>query len=270
MQEDVKLSKIFIIHWIFGINSKETDMALCYDRVNKRLYKGAQGSSDSIFVEHDKKGYKTAKFSIPDKPVEVIVSSNLYYQGASYLYAKILFDNKLVLNFQDKQSLYLVNHNGIETFQVKAGNWDELFNIIIKTYENLYITSEIDIQRYFDELDYIISCNEIMVYRNKTAIKSSEWEGSFLVLLHAADRLKNIIQCKEQSVISNNNYFSDRLITSCKKYLQRFSECFLLWELKEEDSRVERLSKELLLICEYVERNGEPLEFAKLLIKQNV
>ena len=243
------------------------NLALCYDRVSRHLYKGDSNSRDCIFAEHDKKGYKTYKFVIPDEPVEIIVSSNLYYQGASYHYAKILVNNKLVLNFKDKHSLYLVNHNGIETFQVPAGDWNELFNIITKTYENLYIVSETDIQSYFDELDNMISREGITVYWNKTDNKPSKWDGTFLVLLHTADRLKNIFQCKERALISNNKCFSNRLLTSCKKYLQRFSDCFSTWQLEDGDSRVERLSKELLSICEYVESNGEPLDFAKLLIK---
>ena len=191
------------------------ELALCYDRGNRRLFKGDSNSNDCIFTEHDKKGYKTYKFVIPDEPVEITVFSNLHYQGASFLYAKILVKDKLVLNFHDKESLYLISHNGLETFQVQAGDWNELFNIIIKIHDNLYF----------------------------------------------------INQCKNNSLLANNNLFSQKLLMSCRNYLQRFSGCFSQLQFKENDSRVERLSKELLLICDYVGRNGKPLEFAKLLIQ---
>lgn len=243
------------------------NIALCYDFVGKRLYCGFSDTNDCIFQAHDKKGYKNYKISIPNEPVEIVISSNLHYQGASFLFAKIIVEDKLVLNFHDKESLYLVSHNGLETFQVQAGDWNELFNIIIKIHDNLYFINETDIKSYFDELDNMISCEEILVYRNKTDNKPTKWNGTFLVLLHTADVLNNIIQCKDYSLLANNSIFSQKLLMSCRKYLQRFSDCFSELQFKENDSRVERLSKELLLICNYVERNGKPLEFAKLLIQ---
>lgn len=39
------------------------DSALCYDSENKRLYKGVAGTKDCLISKHDKKGYKTYKYS---------------------------------------------------------------------------------------------------------------------------------------------------------------------------------------------------------------
>jgi len=242
------------------------DCALCYDSENKRLYKGIAGSNDCLIPKHDKKGYKTIKHSIPNEPVEIVISSNLHYQGASFLYAKILIKGKSMLNFQDTKSLYLLNdYNSIDTFQVEAGNWDELFDIIIKNYNNLYFTSESDIEKYLNVLDKIVLSESISVFRNKTSEKPTEWEGTFLVLLHSINKLSNIIECKNNSVIDDNTYFQKRLLSSCRNYLQRFADCYPTWERKEGDSRLKQLSEKLLVVCEYIEKYGNPFEFVDLL-----
>ena len=60
--------------------------ALCYDRERRRLYKGVGDSHDSIFTEYDKKGYKTVKIAIPDEPVEIMISSNLFYKSSNIIH----------------------------------------------------------------------------------------------------------------------------------------------------------------------------------------
>lgn len=246
------------------------DSALCYDSENKRLYKGVSSSNDCLIPKHDKKGYKTIKYAIPNEPIEIVISSNLHYQRASFLYAKILIKGKCVLNFQDIQSLYLLNHCSIDTFQVSAGNWDELFDIIIKNYQNLYFTSESDIEKYFNELNKIVLSEKMSVFRNKTSLTSTKWEGTFLVMLHAIDRLSNIIKCKCNSVIDDNTFFNDRLLSSCRNYLQRFADCYPTWEKEEGDSRQKQLSENLLVVCEYVEKHGKSFEFVDLLTANQI
>lgn len=241
------------------------DSALCYDSENKRLYKGIAGSNDCLIPTHDKKGYKTFKYSIPSEPIEIVISSNLHYQGASFLYAKILLKGKCVLNFQDIQSLYLLNHCSLDTFQVSAGNWDELFDIIIKNYQNLYFISESDIEKYFNELDKIVLSENISVFRNKTNEKPTEWKGTFLVLFHSINRLTNIIKCKCDSVIDSNTFFEKRLLLSCRNYLQRFADCYPTWEEEDGDSRLKQFSEKLLVACNYIEKHGKPFEFVDLL-----
>ena len=238
------------------------DSAICYDSENKRLYKGIAGSNDCFIPKHDQKGYKkTTKYSIPNEPIEIVISS----KGASYLYAKMLIKGKYLLNFQDIQALYLLNDCNIDSFQVVAGNWDELFDIIIKNYNNLYFTSESDIEKYLNVLDKIVLSENISVFRNKTSEKPTEWEGTFLVLLHSINKLSNIIECKNNSVIDDNTYFQKRLLSSCRNYLQRFADCYPTCERREGDSRLKQLSEKLLVVCEYIEKYGNPFEFVDLL-----
>ena len=246
------------------------DSALCYDSENKRLYKGVAGTKDCLISKHDKKGYKTYKYSIPDEPVEIVISSNLHYQGASFLYAKILIKGKSMLNFQDIQALHLMNHCSLDTFQVEAGNWDELFDIIIKNYNNLYFTSEGDVENYLNELDKIVLCENISVFRNKSSQAPTEWKGTFLVLLHSINRLSNIIECKYNSVIDGNTYFQKRLLSSCRNYLQRFTDCYPTWERMEGDPRLKHFSEKLLTVCEYIEKNGNPFEIVDLLTTNRI
>ena len=241
------------------------DSALCYDSENKRLYKGVAGTKDCLISKHDKKGYKTYKYSIPDEPVEIVISSNLHYQGASFLYAKILIKGKCLLNFQDTQALYLINHGSPNTFQVSAGNWDELFDIIIKNYNNLFFTSDGDIEKYLNELDKIVLSENISVFRNKTCQTPTEWKGTFLVLLHSINRLSNVIKCKDDSVMDGNTFFEKRILSSCRNYLQRFSNCYLTWGKEDGDSRLKQFSEKLLVVCEYIEKHGKPFEFVDLL-----
>lgn len=243
--------------------------ALCYDTEIKRLYKGYADSKDCVFSEHDKKGHKTYKFSIPGEPIEIVVSSNLHYQGASYLYARIIIKGKYLLNFKDIQALFLLNNCSLDTFQVPAGKWDELFNIIITNYNNLFFISESDIEQYLTKLDSIVLNKNISVFRNKTSQIPAEWEGTFLVMLHAIDKLSNIIKCKNASVLDGNAFFEKRLMTTCRNYLRRFVDCYPTWEKKENDSRLERFSKELFVVYEYIEKHGKPFEFVELITTNN-
>jgi len=237
------------------------DSALCYDSENKRLYKGIAGSNDCLISKLDNKRSKIFRFSIPDEPVEIVIST----KEASVLYAKILIKGKCLLNFQDIQSLYLINHYSLDTFQVSAGNWDELFDIIVKNYENLYFISEGDIEKYLNELDRIVLSESISVFRNKTSQTPTEWKGTFLVMLHSINRLSNIIKCKYDSVIDSNTFFEKRLLSSCRNYLQRFEDCYHTWERVEGDSRLKQFSEKLLVVCEYIEKYGNPFEFVDLL-----
>lgn len=240
--------------------------SLCYNKEKKCLYKGVSDSDDILFSEHAKKGYKLYKIQIPNEPVEIIISSNLYFQGASYLFAKIIVNGKTLLNFQDRQALYLVNHCSLDTFQVSAGEWNELFDIIIRSYNNMYFTSEEDIDKYFKELDDIISSENIVVFRNKTDKKPCNWDGSFLVLLHSADIISNIIKCKDVSMMKCNTFFEKKLLKICMNYLQRFSICYPKWALKDGDTRLTRLSDELFAICEYVKQKGNPFDFVSSML----
>lgn len=237
------------------------DSALCYDSENKRLYKGIAGSNDCLIPTHDKKGRKIFRFSIPNEPIEIVISS----KWASCLYAKMLITEKYLLNFQDIQALYLLNDCSIDTFQVAAENWDELFDIIIKNYQNLYFISESDIEKYFNELDKIVLSENISVFRNKTNEKPTEWKGTFLVLFHSINRLTNIIKCKCDSVIDSNTFFEKRLLLSCRNYLQRFADCYPTWEEEDGDSRLKQFSEKLLVVCNYIEKYGKPFEFVDLL-----
>lgn len=240
--------------------------ALCYDRERRLLYKGVGDSHDSIFTEYDKKGYKTVKIAIPDEPVEIMISSNLHYQGASFLYAKILVKGKCLLNFRDIQALYILNNCELDTFQVSSGNWDELFDIIINNYNNLYITSEGEIENYLKELEGIIMSENISVFRNKTCNKPTKWNDTFLVMLHSIDIISNIIECKSYSVIEGNEFFEKRLLTTCKRFMKRFADLYSTWNLKEGDPRLKRFSNKLLGVCQYIGKYGQPFEYVDLLV----
>lgn len=243
--------------------------ALCYDTVNKRLYVGWADTNESLFPEHDKKGFKTFKFSIPNEPVEIVISSNLHYLGASFLYAEFFIKGKSLLNFKDTKSLYLVNHNEINTFQVRAGNWEELFDTLVDTCNNHYLVCESDIDKYFCEIDNIIQCDKITVFRNKTDDHPNLWEGSFFVLLHSLDLITNIIKCFEDSILNNNKYLVNRIMQTCRLFMQRFAMCYPLWGKSEDDSRMERFSKELVVVHSFINQHGKSFEFVNFLVMPN-
>lgn len=244
--------------------------ALCYDKEKKRLYKGIVGSPDCVFPEHDKKGFKTYKIAIQDESMEIVISSNLHYQGASFLYAKILIKGQAVLNFQDKQTLFLLNDRSLDTFQVPAGNWDELFDTIVDVYNNHYLVSETDVDGFLGEIDEMIKCDKITVYRNKTDVEPHVWEGCFLVLLHALDVVTNIIKCCENSILESNQFLLNRILQTCNNYMQKFANSYPLWDKNEEDSRKERFSEELLVIHSFFNKHGKPFEFVNYLIMSNI
>jgi len=243
--------------------------ALCYDKEKKRLYKGVVGSPDCVFPEHDKKGFKTYKVAIQEESMEIVISSNLHYQGASFLYAKMLIKGQSVLNFQDKQTVYLLNHRSLDTFQVPAGNWDELFDTIVDVYNNHYLISETDIDRYFAEIDNMIKRDKITVYRNKTDVEPHVWEGCFLVLLHSLDVVINIIKCCENSILEDNQFLINRILQTCNNFMQVFANSYPSWKKDEEDTRMERFSKELVVIHTFIDKYEKPFEFVNYLIASN-
>lgn len=248
--------------------------ALCYDKETQNLYNGWGGHNESLFAEHDKKGWKETTIQIPSTSDEIIIRSNFDYGRSSYLYAKILIGGKFLLNFQDLKALHMPGYtewnivrNGLEFFHVQPGNWDELFDIIVKNYNDLYtIISECanDIEKYFNELDNMIFADSISIFTDKTYQKTAKRTGTFLVLLHAIDVLSNIIKCKEKSLIADNTFFTNRLLETCRNFIQRFLECYRTWEIKEDNCSLKRFSKGLLLVCDYVEEHGKPLEFVNL------
>lgn len=238
--------------------------ALCYNKEQKRLYIGSEYSNDSLFVKHDKKGYKINKIEVPNEPIEIIIKSNLHYQGASYLYARIKIRGKYLLNFKDTHALYCLNENDLNMFSVSAGNWQELFDIIVKNCNNFFM-NESDIERYLSELESMIQRETISIYRNKTDQNPNSWKEGLLVLLHSVDVLSNIIENKDESILFDNKFFEDRLLKTCKIFLKRFSECYESFERKEKDTRINRLSKKLITVCEYIDKCGKPLEYVDLL-----
>ncbi len=237
--------------------------AISYDSDNKCLYKGIADTADCLFSEHDKKGYKTYKVSIPNTPDEIIISSNLHYQGASYLFAQIKINGLSLLNLRDINALDCINHNELDTFQVSAGKWDELFDDVVKSYNNRCYISESDIESYFYKLASIISSEDILVYRNKTDQKLAKWEGTFLVMLHAIRIISNVIFCKDQSTLKDNVCFENKLVSICRCFMHRFADCFPTWKIRENDSRLKSISEGLLVIHNYINQHGTPVEFVR-------
>ena len=64
----------------------------------------------------------------------------------------------------------------------------------------------------------------------------------------------------------DNIFFEKKLLETCKYYLQRFSDCYPNWVLKDDDSRIKRFSTELFAVCKYVELNGNPFDFVDNMI----
>ena len=79
------------------------------------------------------------------------------------------------------------------------------------------------------------------------------------------DVLSNIIENKDESILFDNKFFDFILLKTCKIFLKRFSECYESFERKEKDTRINRLSKKLITVCEYIDKCGKPLEYVDLL-----
>ena len=237
--------------------------AICYDAAKKRLYCGIAGTKECIFSEHDEKGYKTYKVSIPNTPDEIIISSNLHYQGASYLYAKIRVKDMFLLNFDDINVLECISHYELDTFQVSAGDWDSLFDIVVKRYNQCYLLNESDIEKKKKKIASIITSEEILVYRNKTDQVPTRWKGTFLVMLHAVRIICSIILCKDQSTLKDNVFFENKLLSVCRCFMHRFAYCLPTWNLSESDSRIKNFSEQLLVIHNYINQHGTSFEFVR-------
>lgn len=242
--------------------------ALCYYKPT--LYKGSSGDPNCFFEAYDKKGYKKQKITIPNEKVDIIIHSNLHYAGASYLFANILVKDLYVLNFKDKQMLYLLNNHSLSTFQVEPGDWNSLFDIIVQEHNNLFMISESIIKDYFDELDKIIDKDIVTIWNSKVAERQTTWNKAFLVRLFSSDKIVDIINSVEKSTICKNSFVHKCLYASCMNFTKKIAQ-ELEWEgVEQNDLRLKRLCKNLAIIHNYMGGHGNPLIFEKIMAGKQI
>jgi len=178
---------------------------LYYDS-KRGLVKSQDFAIGSYIIEHDEKGRKDPlheqTLEIPNLNVKIVVITNLHYGSWSYMYATISMMNKNVLNFHDTS----LKHSVMKVY-AKPGNWDMLFDGVIKLYNSIY-NSETQINAYFDEIV------------NRTIDATGHTVDVFVEI---TTRLAELADSIAGSIFSDNATLRIRMRKTCGLVIRRIS-----------------------------------------------
>lgn len=237
----------------------EYDWCLCFSE-EKGFYKktALQISSDDkiLLRSHANKGYKTIKTVLPGENIQIVVKTNLGYAGASYMYATIIKEGRLLLDF-DTEKLYTLCNARLEDFCVKQGDWNALFDKIIKVLNSREVFTQ-NVVEYIESLASFSVATSIRIKRNMHC-SFTLWNTEFLIILHFGNKLKNLIaNLSDQSVV----HISDKILIVCSLWLNKLNS--MLKEIDLNDSRILEIAKTMHIIYEYMSSKGIRTDFLQL------
>ena len=176
---------------------------LYYDN-KKGFVKSKDYAVGNYIVEHDEKGSGTPlckqTLEVPSRNVKIEVRTKLHSGAKSYMCASISLMDKCVLNFIDTRLNFSVS-----TVHVKPGNWDELFEGIIKLYNTIF-NSESPINEYFDVIEEAIN--------EPNGICGNNLNNAIARLSEIADNLLN-------SIYADNPIVDFRMKKACHLLIRR-------------------------------------------------
>lgn len=114
--------------------------------------------------------------------------------------ARITMMDKYVLNFLDNSLIH-----SIDIIFAIPGDWDMLFDRIIKVYESIFC-SESNINSYFDAIDEAV--------KGEKTQKGNELNNAIIRISQIADKQSSSIYC-------DNNVVDDRMKNSCRLLIKR-------------------------------------------------
>ena len=177
---------------------------LYYDS-KKGLVKAQNYAVGNYIMEHDEKGWDAPHheqvLEIPSQNVKIMVNTNLGWGPKSYMYARISMMDKIVLNFFDTTLRYPVN-----MVCVKPGDWNELFDSIIKLYNSIY-NSEAPINDFFDMIEETIKA-----------------DCTIDKMVYVTTRLSEISEMVSTSIYADSRVIKMRLRRVCKMLFQNIEE----------------------------------------------
>lgn len=249
-------------------NKNQYTKCLCYsDKYG--LYTDIIPEGDNpeelLYRPHGYAGYAINKIEVPGRNVEITILSNFGYGSASYLRAAVNFGSRRILDF-DMSKLYILNHCSITTLDVPVYSWNLLFEKIIKAFSiaslDNFTTSAI---AYIDELSDMLDKDKISVKGYVDKDKSTQWDGEFLVTLHAGGKIQDLVKGIESAEASDSTVlkYTKNL---CRKFVMKIK----AQTLDYKDSRTTQLSESLLSVHKFLCANNGGIEYLSLLLDKEV
>ena len=177
---------------------------LYYDS-KKGLVKAQNYAIGNYIMEHDEKGWDAPHheqvLEIPGRNVKIIVNTNLGWGLKSYMNARISMMDKSVLNFLDTTLRYPINMVCVE-----PGDWNELFDGIIKLYNSIN-NSEAPINEFFDVIEETIKI-----------------DCTIDKMVYVTARLSEISEMLSASIYADSKVVEVRMRRACKMLFQNIEE----------------------------------------------
>ena len=241
---------------------------LCYSK-ERGLYMDiipeGKNYEELLFRPQGYIGKFVKKLDIPGKNIEITISSNFGYGNASYLQADINVDKRCVLDF-DLSKLYLLNHCSVATLNAPIYDWNKLFEKIINGYNTASLgkltTSAIT---YIEELSDMLDRDKIFVKSSMNDVKPVQWDGAFLVTLHAGRKLQDLTKSLETAMVSDSIVLKYTM-NLCRKFIARVK----ILTLEYEDSRISKLSESLLYVHKFMCANNGATEYLNMILNKDV
>lgn len=241
---------------------------LCYSEINglytKRFHED-EISNEIVCRPQGYVGYVSKKIEIAEQNVEIEILSNFGFGRASYHRAIIKKGIRRILDF-DLSKMYVLHSMDVRTFDVPLYDWDKLFEKIIKAYRESFIesyTTESII--YLEGLNDMLDKDEIHIKGELGDEKSIEWNGVFLVMLFAGNKIRNLLLGFEEAQISDSIVINYTL-NLCRKYISKIK----LLELDYNDTRTSQISETLMLIHRFMCVKDAGIEYLSLILDKKM
>lgn len=210
---------IVIIHVpLEGRDRRSNRMSLFYSLENG-LSQDRSGKGASLLIDsHEIEGFHTCEATIPGSNIKIVVGSNFGYGSKSYLYSKMYVGDKIVPFFKETDirksfDRITVTLGGKESLQ---DSWATLFKKVIYQYNN-WATQENDIISYFDVLDTLVNGEKVC------SNPSIQYDSRDAELFLAIERLAQIVNIIDDTILQHSVVLSQRLTNSCESVLREIS-----------------------------------------------
>lgn len=227
-----------------------SSICLCYTKENGLFtkYLGENEGQDMVLIRsHNEKWKKTLKATIPETNSTIEIRSKIGPHFYSFFYATLRVGDRIMLDF-DKTKLQVLNGSGVERITAPFGDWNRLFNKIIRLYKEslcgFCTTSSIG---YVDEIQSIIEKKQISIFGEFDDKHTTLWNGEYEVMMYVADKIENLLNQLQPAHIVDET-FHQHCFSLCHNYLDKFADL----GIDLDDTRLYHFSNALLAIHNYM------------------
>lgn len=235
----------------------KSDCCLCFSE-KRGLYISRNANlipqEDVIYRPHRYKGFRNESLTVAG--LSIRVETNFGYGSRSFLRAVVEKDGKRHLDF-DRSKLSVLNDGYVDCIEVASLDWEEVFEKIIRIYNNPNFELNISLFIiYVRELRDILKCDSIKIKGTYQQKKETKWKGGMLVTLFVAKKIRELITGLKLSQPVDENCIEE-ICKLFKDFLSKIREI----DVNMDDSRVEQFSETLFLIHEFMHINKREINF---------